>query len=278
MKNFPLFLVVTSLFFASCQKEDVYPPLSGSNAKLLKSVSVSDAETSTTTYTYTSDGKIDVINMTGTSGGMDIGNYRKFYRDANGRIIRIAEKFPPQNSIEADTVYTYVHYPDATTLNYDYTVQKIIVDVYEVNDSSLLTYNSNNQVIENYTYQTSTIFSPSQEIKIHYTYDAAGNATKIELYSNSTGAMELSSTFDVTYDDKTNPLLIDDQIMLISGGVPGSSANNVIVVKFKDVANPDTQTITNTYTYGTNGLPEKLVADDDFDGSITTTTTTFFYE
>jgi len=243
MKNYPLILIILSLFLVSCQKEDTYPPLS-SGELLVKSVSVANGETTTTTYAYTSDGKIDVINMTGTSGGISVGNYRKFYRDVAGRIIRIAEKIPPQSGIEVDTIFTYVHYPNATTFNNDYTVQNINVDVYEINDSTIFTYNGNNQITQGYTYQTSTIFGPFQEIKTLYTYDAAGNLIKIEGYNDASGTMELSVTFEMEYDDKTNPLAFDPQIMLITGGAPGSSGNNVILARFKDVNNPDTQTIT----------------------------------
>jgi hypothetical protein len=153
MKNFSLFLVSSCILFASCEKEDTYPPLN-TGTLLVKSVSITNGETSTTTYSYTSDNKIDVISTVGTSGGIDVGDYRKFYRDANGRITRIAHKVPPQSGVEIDTIFTYVHYPDATSFNYDYTVQKIAIDTYELNDSTLYTYNSNNEIIQGYTYET----------------------------------------------------------------------------------------------------------------------------
>lgn len=277
MKNYPLFLIILSLFLVSCQKEDSYPPLSSGDL-LIKSVSVANGETSTTNYAYTPDGKIDVINMTGTSGGLSLGNYRKFYRDATGRIIRIAQKVPPQSGIEVDTIFTNVYYPDATTFNYHYTVMKLAVSGFEVNDSTIYTYNSNNQVTEGYTYQVSPIFGPVQDVRALYSYDASGNMIKIQGYNNASGTMELSVTFDMEYDDKTNPLAFDPQIMLITGGAPGSSGNNVIVARFKDVNNPDTQTITNTYTFGANGLPVTLVSADDADGTVTNTTTTFYYQ
>jgi hypothetical protein len=66
-----------------------------------------------------------------------------------------------------------------------------------------------------------------------YTYDASGNLTKLEGYNNTSGTMQLASTFDITYDDKTNPLSFDTQMMLISGGAPGSSVNNPIVINLK---------------------------------------------
>ncbi|QEC66586.1 hypothetical protein FRZ67_04470 [Panacibacter ginsenosidivorans] len=277
MKFFSLFLVVTSLLFASCQKEDTYPPLGNNTGTLLiKSVAVQNGETSTTTYSYTSDNKIDVISTVGTSGGIDIGDYRKFYRDASGRIVKIAHKIPPQSGVEVDTAFTYVYYPNATTLNYNNTVMKLSVSGFDVNDSTLYTYNGNNQITEGYTYESSPLFGPVQEIRFVYTYDAAGNVTKIEGYNNATGTMQLSVTFDLEYDDKNNPLAFDQEVLLITGGAPGSSKNNVTVAKFKDVNNTDTQTITNTYTYGANGLPEKMVSVDDSDNS--TTTTTFYYQ
>ncbi|CAN5704003.1 hypothetical protein BH10BAC2_BH10BAC2_42780 [soil metagenome] len=279
MRNFAFVLMLGSLLFASCQKEDTYPPLGNNSGTLLiKSVSVANGETTTTTYAYTTDGKIDVINMTGTSGGISVGNYRKFYRDATGRIISIAEKVSPQSGIEVDTVFTYVHYPNATTFNYDYTVQNINVDVYEINDSTLITYNSNNQITQGYTYQTSTIFGPFQEIKTLYTYDAVGNVIKIEGYNDASGTMELSITLNIAYDDKTNPLAFDQQASLLSGRGFTASVNNPILIKFTDAASPGIQTITNTYTFRADGLPETLLSADDVDGTVANTTTTFYYQ
>jgi len=277
MKNFSLFLFPAIVLLASCQKEDTYPPLGNNSGTLLiKSVAVQNGETSTTTYSYTSDNKIDVISTVGTSGGIDIGDYRRFYRDANGRIVKIAHKVPPQSGIEVDTAFTYVYYPNATTLNYNNTVMKLSVAGFDVNDSTLYTYNGNNQITEGYTYESSPLFGLVQEIRAVYTYDAAGNVTKMEGYNNATGTMQLAATFDLEYDDKTNPLAFNQEVVLITGGAPGSSKNNVTVIKFKDVNNANTQTITNTYTYGANGLPEKMVSVDDSDNS--TTTATFYYQ
>jgi hypothetical protein len=273
MKKISLLPLLCILFFVSCQKEDTYPPLTGE--KLVRSVSTSNGETTTTNYTYTSTGLIDAVNTTGASDGETADHYEKYYRDATGRIIRIAQKVPAQQGIEIDTVYTSVHYPDASTFNYDYNVQKIEVAGYTINDSTLFTYNSSNQITESYTYETSDLFN-SQEIRSIYMYDAAGNIIKIEGYTNATGTMELSATFDIQYDDKTNPLSFDRQIMLITGGTFTGSKNNPILVKFKASDNPDTQTITNTYTFGSNSLPQTLTTQDDLDNS--TTTTTFYYE
>lgn len=273
MRKLSLIPLLGALCFASCQKSDVYPPLSGE--KLVKSISTSNGETSTTTYSYTTNGLIDAINTTGTSDGESADHYEKYYRDDLGRIIRIAQKVPAQQGIEIDTVYTYIHYPDASTFNYDYKIQNIEIEGYTYNDSTIYTYNSSNQITQSYTYQTGTILDP-QEVKTIYTYDGTGNIIKIEGYNNANGPMELSATFDIQYDDKTNPLSFDRQILLITGGTFTGSKNNPIIVKFKAVENPDTQTISNTYTFGTNNLPQTLITQDDSDG--TTTTTTFYYE
>ena len=276
MKSYSLILFLAVLFFSSCTKEDVYPPLANGQ-KLVKSVAVADDGTTTTLYTYTSDGKLDAISTTGISGGVSADNYRKFYRDATGRITIIATKVPPSSGIDVDTVYKYVHYPNATTFNYDYTVQQFSIDGFDFIDSTIYTYNSSGKITESYTYESGNIFD-DQEIRSVYTYDATGNVTKLEGYNNSSGIMELATTFVITYDDKTNPLSLDKQIMLITGGAPGSSGNNPILIEFKDVTDPDTQTITNTYTFNTDGLPEKMVSSNLFDGTTTVTTTTFYYE
>ena len=293
MKKFSLILILSGIFLVSCQKDISWDPSvtqgggntdttgtggNNSGSLLVKTVSVQNSESYTTTYTYTADKKIDVINTTGTSGGLDVGNYRRFYRDATGRITRIATKVPPQSGIEVDTVFMNVHYPDAATFNYDYTVQKISLSGFDIYDSTTYTYNANNQVTEGYTHQYNPILGPVQDLRSVYSYDASGNLIKIEGYNNATGNMELTVTFDLEYDNKTNPAAFDKQEMLVSGGNPGSSKNNVTVMTFKDVAgNEPEQIINNVYTFGSNGLPSKVVATDQ-SGFNPVTTTTFYYQ
>lgn len=292
MKKITLLSLIGCLFLFSCQKEISWDtttlpggggtdstdttPGNTNGVLLVRSVSVQNGETYTTTYSYTTDKKIEVINMTGTSGGISISNYRRFYRDDNGRIIKIAQKLPDQQGIEVDTAFTYVYYPDATTFNYNYTIMKLSLAGFEVQDSTLYTYNSNNQITEGYTYQSNPIFGPIQETKFTYAFDAAGNLIKITGYNNASGTMELVSTFDLEYDNKTNPLAFDKQEFLVSGGNPGSSKNNATVIKFKDVANPDEQVVNITYTFGANNLPATSSAKDLSDN--TTTNTTYYYQ
>ncbi len=281
MKKFTLFLLLSNIFLVSCQKDvalDPGTPGGSDNLLLVKTVSVQNNESYTTTYSYTADKKIEIINITGTSGGLSVDNYRRFYRDAAGRIIRIAIKIPPQNGIETDTVFMDVHYPNATTFNYDYTVQKISVSGFDVYDSTTYTYNSNNQITEGYTHQYNPILGPVQDLRFVYSYDAAGNLVKLEGYNNASGPMELVVTFNLGYDDKTNPLAFDKQEFLVTGGNPGSSKNNVTVITFTDVAgNGDPQVINYAYTFGSNGLPSKVVTTDQ-SGSNPVITTTFYYQ
>jgi len=281
MKKFTLFLLLSNIFLVSCQKDvalDPGTPGGSDNLLLVKTVSVQNNESYTTTYSYTADKKIEIINITGTSGGLSVDNYRRFYRDAAGRIIRIAIKISPQNGIETDTVFTDVHYPNATTFNYDYTVQKISVSGFDVYDSTTYTYNSNNQITEGYTHQYNPILGPVQDLRFVYSYDAAGNLVKLEGYNNASGPMELVVTFNLGYDDKTNPLAFDKQEFLVTGGNPGSSKNNVTVITFTDVAgNGDPQIINYAYTFGSNGLPSKVVTTDQ-SGSNPVITTTFYYQ
>jgi hypothetical protein len=218
------------------------------------------------------------MNTTGTSGGLSVDNYRRFYRDAAGRIIRIATKIPPQNGIETDTVFMNVHYPNASTFNYDYTVQKISVSGFDVYDSTTYTYNNNNQITEGYTHQYNPILGPVQDLRAVYSYDASGNLVKMEGYNNASGQMELVSTFNLEYDDKTNPLAFDKQGLLVTAGTPNTSKNNVTVMTFTDVAtNEDSQVLNFAYTYGSNGLPSKVIQTDQ-SGSNPVTTTTFYYQ
>lgn len=292
MKQFPLFLVLCLVMLSACQKDiDLVLPEDGnggggtdttgtggntSGALLVRSVSISNGESFTTNYSYTANKKIEVIDMAGISGGIDAGNYRRFYRDAAGRIIRIANKVPPQGGIAIDTSFTYVYYPDATTLQYSYTVQTLSIAGFEVTDSVLYTYNNAKQITEQYDYQLSPLFGIVQESKTVYTYDAAGNLATITGYNNITGTMEVVSTFQLQYDTKTNPMGTDAQSALINGGSPGASPNNVTQLRFSDVTNATEQLINISYTYGSNGFPATAVQQDVSSNSVANIT--FYYQ
>lgn len=292
MKQFPLFLVLCLVMLSACQKDiDLVLPEDGnggggtdttgtggntSGALLVRSVSISNGESFTTNYSYTANKKIEVIDMAGISGGIDAGSYRRFYRDAAGRIIRIANKVPPQGGIAIDTSFTYVYYPDATTLQYSYTVQTISIAGFEVTDSVLYTYNNAKQITEQYDYQLSPLFGIVQESKTVYTYDAAGNLATITGYNNITGTMEVVSTFQLQYDTKTNPMGADAQSALINGGSLGASPNNVTQLRFSDVTNGTEQLINISYTYGSNGYPATAVQQDVSNNSVANIT--FYYQ
>src|SRR3954469_19566685 len=97
MKKLTLFLIPGIICLVSCQKAVSWDPgtlpggsidtLPGNNSGLLlvKTVSVQNNETMTTTYSYTADKKIEIINITGTSGGLSVDNYREILPGCYGK-------------------------------------------------------------------------------------------------------------------------------------------------------------------------------------------------
>jgi len=290
MRKFSLFLFLRIVLFTSCQKEiswDLLPPVTPptdstdtvptnpDGTLLVKSVSVENGETYTVDYSYDADKRIEVMRTTGIINGIDAGEYRRFYRDAIGRIVRIAIKIPDQAGESIDTIFTDVHYPNSTSFNYDYTVRKYEAFGLEIGDSAVYTYNASNQITEYYDYQTSGSIGILQTSKIVHTYDASGNITSMDQYNDISGSSELVQTIAMEYDDKTNPLSLDKQPLLVSLGNPGTSHNNLVVIKFIIPGQPDV--INNiSYTYLSNGYPSVITQVDITDNNATTVTTMYY--
>src|SRR6476646_3664776 len=135
MKKLLTALPLMALILFSCQKEvnfdDITDPGNGGGTApgttgdlLIKSVAVTGTETITTIYGYDGQKRLETSVMEGSSGGMKIHNYTKYIKDASGRISQILQKVD-QDGMSSDTAVNFIHYPDATTLEYDYSVNHI---------------------------------------------------------------------------------------------------------------------------------------------------------
>src|SRR5687768_3896161 len=115
-------LLAISFFFFSCQKEltiETGNPSTGNgngngstSGLLVKTVQVKNSDTITTTYGYDNQKRLESLKMVGTTGPMPVNTYKKYERDAAGRIVRILQSVE-MIGFPMDTTITIVHYPNS---------------------------------------------------------------------------------------------------------------------------------------------------------------------
>ena len=250
MKKFSSILVLLTVFALSCQKElataDTDGPADEIPGLLKKMVSYTLPDSTNTIvedFIYDGSGRL-------MGKAFDFGVFRghtNFYRDANGRIKRMAFASSQNNW---DTVFTDVIYENATSTRVSY-----------LSDSSaVFFYDANNRVSRTDTYQAYP--NPGNALKLvvyHlYSYDASGNTTKREEYvdRDGNGSFKLNFTYRLEYDNNINPLHpLDDA--LIEWQFLARSPNN-LTKQMNDPADPsgtDDENIT-IYEYGSDQKPQ----------------------
>jgi hypothetical protein len=273
MKNLLSVFILLSFTFTSCQKEIAWSGVDLSNGGgidstggggntpvdlLIKVVSESNDETTTTNYTYNAHGALETEKIVGVSAALNIDSYRRFERDATGRIVRVVQKISEINGVPSDTSFLTVHYPDPLTLSYDYTTTTLSAMGIETNDSTVYNYDGAGKLLESLSYLSSPLLPGAQNLtsKWEYTYNALGNIVKMASYSDlGTGNLNLVATYSLSYDDQVNPVNMEAESFL-TGRPEHASRNNVVGFEFNSETNPTHSfTISTTFQYGTNNKP-----------------------
>jgi hypothetical protein len=283
---------ITSLLLISCQKGVDWATTttstgsgtgSGGNGGgttgdlLVKLVAVTGTDTFTVLYTYDASKRLLTEDSKGTSGGMTIDIYQKFYRDANGRIYKISQLMK-QPGMPSDTSFTNVYYPDATTLNFTYKTTDMSMMGLTTHDSTVYAWNASGNVTVANSFMTSALLPGSVTMqKYEYTY-SNGNLTQQKSYSdiNTTGTPSLVATYNYTFDNNTNPIIANGEFLL-TGKTETASKNNVVKMEIVDATTPsNSRTMTTSITYGTDGKPTKGTVTMQPQGMVTKYT--FFYQ
>src|SRR5687767_2926588 len=123
--------------------------------------------------------------MVGNTAVMPVNIYNKYERDANGRISRILLS-SDMMGIPMDTAIIIVHYPNATSMDYDYKVNTTNVMGMTSVDSTVNVYTSGKLTTQTSYTMNSLLGSGITSItKIEYTYDALGNVTVMKMHSSA---------------------------------------------------------------------------------------------
>lgn len=211
---------LAAILLTSCQKEVSFQ--SGNNGNnggngngngnasglLVKSVAVTGSETQTTVYTYDSQKRLETMTIKGTTGGIAVESYHKYIRDGAGRIVKVLQKVADMPGTTTDTSVTTYHYPNETTMNYDYRIFVITMNMgggfsMSTIDSAVYTYNAD-KMMSLHSFMSSSLLPDSimMENRTDFSYDALSNVTGMKMYSDISdpgGIMDLIADYKYTY-------------------------------------------------------------------------------
>lgn len=237
------------------------PPTNTTGELLVKTVSVTGNETTTINYTYNAQKQLETEQTVGTMASMPYEVFKRYYRDAQGRIVKTAEVMK-QMGVVGDTSFTHVYYPNATTSNFSHTVREVSMMGMSTLDSSVYVFDAGGNLTTQTTY-TSNILQPTLALSQKWEYNFAnGNLTEMRFYMVQPGTQNftLTTLHSYNYDDKTNPLVMNAEAFL-TGRTDGASKNNVVKLSLDDrtTSNRDA-TIDISLNYGAGNKPTTATA------------------
>jgi hypothetical protein len=277
MKKLTVLLMLSGIL-VSCQKEILDtdsgtpdPPGGGGSTTglLVKSVGVTDnTDTLTTLYGYDNQKRLETETMDGTSGGMVTHSYRKFERDATGRISRILQH-SVTDGVATDTSVNQVHYPNASGFDYNYTLTNISWSGFSVIDSSTYSY-SGGKMMNVTEYLSSSLLGPVglQTSTFDFTYDGAGRVASIKISSTGSvpgGTMQPYMTESYSYGSTIDGVYSTNngaQNYLL-GGLPNAINDVVSKIQVQDLTGTSpgvNATVTMSYVIGAGNKPTSVVA------------------
>ncbi len=262
LKTFSLSLSI--LLFLGCSKTTPGTGGGSPGTVLIKTVTVNAASRSDSVifeYGYDASGRlITYTSILQTATPPDMMDYTRYYRDNTERIYKIAEiSNQLENGIPSDTVFTFVTYLAATTRLAN-AIRQQSIGVEMTYDSSTFMYDGGGNLIQT-THYTYPVSSPDSINSSYYTWswDANHDLTEIDLYNDpgNTGNGQLNLTYQFNYDSKTNPINQGDDILLETIWEI-ESPHNIILQKdiFPGPASYLDGSLTTTYSYGSNNLPD----------------------
>lgn len=200
--------LVTVVVLTSCQKElsiegaNIPPP--PPTGLLIKTVAVTGNDSLVTLYTYDDLGQLVTETIDGiTASGQQLHSFRKYERDAAGRVSTILYK-EVISGFGYDTVRTTVHYPDAQTPEFDYAISVQNYSGTFIMDSVAFSYSGGNMT------QTET-FSDAYGIgytlaeRQEFAFNGQGNVILNKLYSSVSspdGSLLYTADLEYTYGDE----------------------------------------------------------------------------
>lgn len=210
MKSYQiLFLsLCAGLLFSSCSKEKSFEKPSEIQGTLLvkiESVS-SELDTMITNLSYDDKKRLVTAIGDGKDNGEPYHSFKKYVWDNSDRVIQILQFEAGTAANTDDTTRRFIHYPDATTKNYDYIFTTLIALDELAVDSSAFSYDGD-QLKQQNSFISIPGFAIDQYnyIKTEFTYNSNGDVAVLNLYqgdlSNASGPLEYATQTEMTYSN-----------------------------------------------------------------------------
>lgn len=264
------------IFLFSCQKEiSSENGNSGgnngngsTNGKLVKIVEVTANDTLVTLYGYDSQDRLQTMTIDGKANGMTTHQYRKVEWDAAGRVVRV-KQYLEMNGMSADTAVNIIHYPNATTTDYDYSVNTMGMMGFTSIDSTVYTY-SNGKLVKEISYTSTPLLGlpPVESSKVEFTYDGSGRVSILKMYGDISpattgGPLVHIATQTYTYGTSLNALAISSNAAqnFWINGMPNASNEATVKMQMDDLTTPaNSLTMNMTYVLGGGNKPLSATA------------------
>lgn len=266
-------LSLLGVLLFSCQKEiSLETPGSGgggngngsTDGKLVKSVEVTGNDTLTTLYGYDSQDRLQTMTVDGKSNGMTMHQYRKVEWDAAGRVTTVRQ-YLVVNGMSSDTAVNNIHYPNSTTMEFDYSVNTMGMMGFTTVDSSVYTYSGGKMLKQlSYTYTPLLGLPPVESTRAEFTYDGSGRVSILKLYADlsasPTGGGPLSHvlTQTYTYGASLNALPVSSNAAqnFWINGMPSTTNDALTKLQVDDITTPaNSLTMNMTYVLGGGNKP-----------------------
>jgi hypothetical protein len=283
-KGLLIVAMLTALFFFSCKKERSFDASAGggggitSGTLLEKMVIKLGTDSVNALYGYDNQKRLTSYKTIGIIFGSSIDAEIKIVRNTAGIVQKLILKNDFAVNLGIDSIVRIVHY-DVSKSRYTSMMASYFDGSDDVKDSTAFTYNAAGKMSQvEYFFDDGVSGGYMEQEKAEYTFDANGNVTKEKFYefNSSTGLYEQSYQYAYEYDDKINPLYLNNEGFLL-GDINTVSSHNINKNTYTDFTDPSQNDVSSAvYTYNSTGRPITLTQTSQ--GLPVALTTTYYYK
>lgn len=285
MKKLLFILPLIAVISFSCQKEidwGLGGSTSTANQLLVKINSKMGTDSTLLEYFYDANKRIIREKTTGMAAGQDLGNDLVINRNSSGNITSTIQKAAALTAAGIDSVVTRYNYSTATS-RYTSSVFDLAIPGFAVTDSAVYTYDANGRITSDAHYLAigglPIPLPPILALRNTYTYSASGtNLVNVSQDAATTPGGPLSpvSAQVFTFDAKSNPLIIQNEAVLLARTGLYNANNPAKAVVTNTVSPANDFTMDYTYKYNAAGKPDSSYGTRTPGGAITASK--YFYQ
>ncbi len=220
------------LLTASCQKElhfEAGEVVEDQPFRIVKTIAITGTDTLITEYSYDRELRLEMEVTQGKYLGQPYNSDTRYNRDGVGRIMSIQH-----GSTDGGPITTTVHYPNATTLEFDYFIAVQPLNGQQSRDSVAASYiDGDMSSSEHYSYINGGYVLSGKETFVH---NPLGNVTSADIYTALNGSLALVSKVQYTYSSYKDYIWtsVNGAQNYLLTGLPNKRHMNVEELRMKD--------------------------------------------